>query len=79
MSRTEALLQVWGARTTSVELVHAPRTLTVPVPGVVCRCLCHQDAVVAVVTVETSMHTSAMLGVDSVLHTAFPMVSFALH
>jgi len=33
-----------------------------------------QDAVVAVVLVETSMHTSAMLGVDSVLHSSFPEV-----
>ena len=33
-----------------------------------------QDAVVAVVLVETSMHTSAMLGVDSVLHSSFPDV-----
>ena len=33
---------------------------------------CVQDAVVAVMLVETSMHTSAMLGVESVLHAGFP-------
>ncbi|RYG42921.1 hypothetical protein EON68_01185 [archaeon] len=33
-----------------------------------------QDAVMAVVLVETSMHTSAMLGVSSVLHSQCPTV-----
>lgn len=31
-----------------------------------------QDAVVSVICVETSLHSTAQLGVDSVLHSDFP-------